>query len=222
MAGELSFASGTVSYEFSSERKNGSLCYVTRFLFNVPKSFWNLTGDSAPILPVSFQNDLSIFPSYTQLSNGGKSVGNALVAKRTTQGASMGCPFHLWVAIGDRATVFGQHWNLWNDIFLNFTYVNCIHVFKSRYKGILLENILMEGNMAFIHDTNSVSMWTNISTFPYSRITKMYAQFGGIRIFLKRALRIVVYCAIGNVDKTIYGYGIHKSRWNSHADCYHY
>ena len=126
----------------------------------------------------------------------------------------------------------GRNWRpgdrLWTALKLMEWYISKFHLcqlhscIKSRYKGILLENILMEGNMAFIHDTNSVSMWPNISTFPYSRITKMYAQFGGIRIFLKRALRIVVYCAIGNVDKTIYGYGIHKSRWNSHADCYHY
>ena len=33
--------------------------------------------------PVNFQGHCSIFPNYTQLSKGKKSVGNSLVAKRT-------------------------------------------------------------------------------------------------------------------------------------------
>ena len=87
----------------------------TRFLFKVFQSFWNLIGGlrwpttSGAKLPVNFQSDWSIFPNYTQLLNCEKSVANLLVAKRTTQGANMGCPFHLWVAFGYRATVFGQH-----------------------------------------------------------------------------------------------------------------
>ena len=43
--------------------------------------------------------------------------GNSSVAKRTTLPATMGRPLGLWVAFGDRATVFGQHWVWchWND-----------------------------------------------------------------------------------------------------------
>ena len=84
----------------------------TRFLFKVLQSFWNLTGGSAPMLPSRLSTFKVIglfFPNCTQLSNGKKSVGNSLVTKRTTQGTSMGCPFHLWVTFGDRVTVFGQH-----------------------------------------------------------------------------------------------------------------
>ena len=66
---------------------------------------------SSAKLPVKFQSDWSIFPNYIQLLNCENSVGNLLVAKRTTQGANMGCPFHLWVAFGDRAAIFGQLWH---------------------------------------------------------------------------------------------------------------
>ena len=36
--------------------------------------------------------------------------GNLSVAKRTALRATMGRPLRLWVAFGDRATIFGQHW----------------------------------------------------------------------------------------------------------------
>ena len=71
-----------------------------RFLFKVIQSFSNLTDGLAPVLlkPVSFQNNLSIFPKYTQLSNSKKSVGNSLAAKWTTQHAQLkvwvACPIH--------------------------------------------------------------------------------------------------------------------------------
>ena len=35
---------------------------------------------------------------------------------------------------------------LWNNIFLSFTYVNCVHVFKARYKGMLLNSNLLKEN----------------------------------------------------------------------------
>ena len=82
----------------------------TGFMFKFLQSFWNLIGGPLPVVPVKFQSDWSIFPNYIQLLNCKNSVGNLLVAKRTTQGANMGCPFHLWVAFGDRAAIFGQHW----------------------------------------------------------------------------------------------------------------
>ena len=71
--------------------------------------FYRQLRTSAAQPPVNFQGDWSIFPNYTQLSNRKKFVGNSLVARRTTQGTSMSCPFHLWVAFGDQVTVFGQH-----------------------------------------------------------------------------------------------------------------
>ena len=83
-----------------------------RFLFKVIQSFWNLIGGPLPVVPSCLSNFKTIgvfFPNYTQLLNCEKSVGNLLVAKRTTQGTNMGCPLHLWVAFCDRATVFGQH-----------------------------------------------------------------------------------------------------------------
>ena len=45
-------------------------------------------------------NDWSISQSTQSCQTAKKSVANLLVAKRSTQGASMGCPFHLWVAFG--------------------------------------------------------------------------------------------------------------------------
>ena len=36
--------------------------------------------------------------------------------------------------------------NLWNDTFLSVTDVKCIHVFKARFKGMLLDNSLLEKN----------------------------------------------------------------------------
>ena len=62
------------------------------------------------------------FPNYTQLLNCEKSIGNLLVAKRTTQGANMGCPFHLWVhlatgrpSFGQHCIIYGNHASNWND-----------------------------------------------------------------------------------------------------------
>ena len=51
--------------------------------------------------------------SMSQMWNGlgGNYLGNSLVAKRTTLHATMGRPLRLWVAFGDQATIFGQHWD---------------------------------------------------------------------------------------------------------------
>ena len=39
-----------------------------------------------------------------------KNLNNPLVAKRTNYGRTLGHPVDSWVAFGDRATVFQQHW----------------------------------------------------------------------------------------------------------------
>ena len=36
---------------------------------------------------------------------------------------------------------------LWNNIFLSFTYINCVDLFKVRLKGMLLDSIFLERNM---------------------------------------------------------------------------
>ena len=61
------------------------------------------SATSAAKPSVNFKRDC--FPNYTQLLNCKKSVGNLLVAKRTTQCASMGCPVQVWVA----RSIYGSH-----------------------------------------------------------------------------------------------------------------
>ena len=93
--------SGRISQDLVKSRRHEMSIYSSPIVLK----FYRRLRASAAKSPVNFQGDWSICPNYTQLSNGNKSVGNALVAKRTTQGTSMGCPFHSWVALwrkGDR------------------------------------------------------------------------------------------------------------------------
>ena len=39
-----------------------------------------------------------------------QNLKNSLVAKRTINGGTLGRPVDSWVAFGDRATIFQQHW----------------------------------------------------------------------------------------------------------------
>ena len=63
--------------------------------------------------------------SMSQMWNSERYFGNSLVAKRATQCVIMGRPLRLWVAFGDRTTVFGQHcyWHgmkrMWADRMLD-------------------------------------------------------------------------------------------------------
>ena len=49
--------------------------------------------------------------SMSQMWSREKYFRNSLVAKGATLRTIMGRPLRLWVAFGDRATVFGQLWN---------------------------------------------------------------------------------------------------------------
>ena len=88
----------------------------TRFLFKVLQSFWNLTCDPLLVLAtrLSILKAIGVFFSKLHTITMIKLQKNNrrfISHKRTTQWANMGfsSPFHLWVAFGDRATVFGQH-----------------------------------------------------------------------------------------------------------------
>ena len=40
-----------------------------------------------------------------------QNLKNPLVAKQTIDGGTLGRPVNSWVAFGDRATIFQQHWD---------------------------------------------------------------------------------------------------------------
>ena len=63
---------------------------------------WQALTTSVAKPPVYFLSDWSIFPNRTWLVICEKSVGNSVITKRTTQCASMGRQFNLWVTFGDR------------------------------------------------------------------------------------------------------------------------
>ena len=63
-----------------------------------------------------------------------------------------------------RLRYFGA--KLWNNIFLSFTDINCVDLFKARFKGMLLDsNFLVEENMTsciWRHKIITVSWYMNI------------------------------------------------------------
>ena len=57
-----------------------------------------------------------------------QNLKNSLVAKRTIYDRTLGRPVDSWVAVGDRATVFQQHWN-WTAVMGRC----CLAVFTEHY-----------------------------------------------------------------------------------------
>ena len=83
----------------------------TRFLLKVLKSFWNLTGGSPPVFPsrLSTFKAIGIFFQLHTVVKLRNIRGKFINSKLDYSMCKYGLPVHLWVAFGDRATVFGQH-----------------------------------------------------------------------------------------------------------------
>ena len=88
----------------------------TRFLFKVLQSFWNLTGDLLLVLAsrLSIFKAIGVFFSklHTITIIKLRKINRRFISHKTDHSMSkygLTRPFHLWVAFGDRATVFGQH-----------------------------------------------------------------------------------------------------------------
>ena len=57
---------------------------------------------------------------------------------------------------------------LWNAIFLSFTYINCVDLFKARFKGTLLDSIFLEENMTSCIWRKKLSLYHDIGILALS------------------------------------------------------
>ena len=75
---------------------------------NRPNGISILLRRNGYLISVRLWNRLSTFIVKHLLQN----LKSPLIANRTICGRTLGCPVDLWVAFGDRATIFQQHWSL--------------------------------------------------------------------------------------------------------------
>ena len=120
-------SSGHFYFKQSGTKPNLAVLRKCKILVRPMDNQWLMVGWSVSVLDgPSINNLISL---WNQLKNGQngtwylwnrmssfipkyflQNLKNSLVAKRTINGGTLGRPVDSWVAFGDRATIFQQHW----------------------------------------------------------------------------------------------------------------
>ena len=131
---------------------------------NGPSGIRILLSRNWHLISVHLWNRLSTFITKHFLQN----LKNPLVAKRTIFGRTLGRPVDWWVAFGDRATVFQQHWHRSIETYSNVAFT----VDHNNYEhGSLSVLFLVLGGLVLANFSHAHSGYSSAQCCAKSQIT---------------------------------------------------